>query len=110
MSDARVVLTTCADAPAAETLARTLVDERLAACVNLVPGVRSIYRWRAATEESDEILCIIKTTSAMTESVTKRIRELSAYEVPEAVVLNVEAGSAHYLEWIAASVAESRAR
>jgi len=108
VSDARVVLTTCADAPAAETLARTLVDERLAACVNLVPGVRSIYRWRSAVEESDEILCVIKTTAKMADALTKRIQELSSYEVPEAVVLEVEGGSKPYLDWIAASVAESQ--
>ena len=110
MSDARVVLTTCADGPAAETLGRVLVDERLAACVNLVPGVRSIYRWRAATEESDEILCIIKTTRKMVDAVTKRIQELSSYEVPEAIVLEVGGGSKPYLESIAASVAGSQAK
>lgn len=110
MSDARVVLTTCADAPGAETLARTLVDERLAACVNLVPHVRSVYRWRSAIEESDEILCVIKTTSKMADAVTKRIQELSGYNVPESVVLNVEGGSQPYLDWIAASVAESQTK
>ena len=106
MSDARVVLTTCADAPAAEALGRTLVEERLAACVNLVPGVRSIYRWRSATEESDEILCVIKTTSKRIGELTKRIQELSSYEVPETVVLKVEGGAKSYLDWIAASVAD----
>ena len=110
MSDARVVLTTCADAPAAEALARALVDERLAACVNLVPGVRSIYRWRAAIEESDEILCVIKTTAPAVEALTKRIEELSSYDVPEVIVVRAHGGSAKYLEWIAASVSESAPR
>ena len=110
MSDARVVLTTCADAPAAESLGRALVDERLAACVNLVPGVRSIYRWRSATEESDEVLCVIKTTSKMVDALTKRIQELSSYDVPEVVVLEVSGGARSYLDWIASSVAEPQAK
>ena len=105
MTDPRIVLTTCADAPAAETLARTLVGERLAACVNLVHHVHSVYRWRSAVEESDEILLVIKTTAGAVPELTKRIRELSSYEVPEVVVLDVAGGSPAYLEWIAGSVA-----
>ena len=107
MSDARLVLTTCGDAPAAETLARALVDERLAACVNLVPGVRSIYRWRTAIEEADEILVVAKTTAAQVEALSRRIEELHAYDVPEVIVLRADGGSARYLDWIAASVTES---
>jgi periplasmic divalent cation tolerance protein len=102
VTDARVVLSTCADRASAESLARALVEERLAACVNLVPGVRSIYRWEGAVEEADEVLLVIKTRAAAVDALTRRIEALHAYEVPEVLVLGVEAGAAPYLAWLAA--------
>ena len=104
MSEARVVLSTCPDARTAEALARALVDERLAACVNLVPGVRSIYRWQGEVEEAEEFLLLVKTTAANVALVTARIEELHTYEVPEVVVIRADGGSARYLEWIAGQV------
>ena len=104
MSDARVVLSTCPDAGTAEALARALVDERLAACVNLVPGVRSIYRWQEEVQQADEVLLLVKTTAANVASVTARIEELHSYEVPEVVVIRADGGSDRYLEWIARQV------
>jgi periplasmic divalent cation tolerance protein len=110
VSEARVVLTTCPDGPSAESRARVLVDERLAACVNLVPGVRAIYRWRAAIEESDEILMVVKTTAALVPALTKKIEAASTYDVPEVLVVRADGGSPAYLDWIAASVGETAPR
>ena len=100
MSDARVVLSTCPDAGTAEALAKALVDERLAACVNLVPGVRSIYRWQEEVQQAEEVLLLVKTTAANVALVTARIEELHTYEVPEVVVIRADGGSERYLEWI----------
>jgi periplasmic divalent cation tolerance protein len=105
VTDARVVLSTCADRASAESLARALVEERLAACVNLVPGVRSIYRWEGAVEEADEVLLVIKTAAASAEALLARLPALHPYEVPEALVLGVEGGAAPYLAWLLASTA-----
>lgn len=105
MIEARLVLSTCADRASAETLARTLVEERLAACVNLVPGVHSIYRWQGQVEAADEILLVIKTTSARVDALTLRLAELNAYEVPEVIVVEPAGGAAPYLAWLAAAVA-----
>ena len=82
MSDARLVLSTCADRASAESLARTLVLERLAACVNLVPGVRSIYRWNAGLEEADEVLLLVKTTKARVDALLARMAALHVLPYP----------------------------
>ena len=99
-TDARIVLTTCGERAAAEALARALVEERLAACVNLVPGVHSIYRWEGKVETADETLLVIKTTAERLGTLTLRITELHAYEVPEVLVLEAEGGEHRYLEWL----------
>jgi periplasmic divalent cation tolerance protein len=104
VSEARVVLSTCPDAQAAETVARALVDERLAACVNLVPGVRSIYRWHDAVEVADEILLVIKTTAPNVDALTARIAQLHPYEVPEVIALEATDVSDAYLAWLEGSV------
>jgi len=103
VSDARIVLSTCPDAGTAETVARALVDERLAACVNLVPGVRSIYRWQDAVEQADEILMVIKTTAANVDALTARVAQLHPYEVPEVIALEAEGVSDAYLAWLQSS-------
>jgi periplasmic divalent cation tolerance protein len=103
VTDARLVLTTCADRARAETLARTLVEERLAACVNLLPGVRSIYRWQGAVEAADEVLLVIKTTRAAYPALAARLPALHDYEVPELLAFDAEAGGAAYLGWLAES-------
>jgi len=104
VSAARVVFSTCPDASTAEAVARALVDERLAACVNLVPGVRSIYRWQDAVEQADEILMVIKTTAANVDALTARVAQLHPYEVPEVIALAAEGVSDAYLAWLEGSV------
>ncbi len=100
-SDVRILLTTAPDADAALRLGRALVEERLAACVNVVPGVRSIYRWREAIEEADEVMLVVKTTAAAAPALAARIEELHPYETPEVLALDPTGGSASYLQWIA---------
>ena len=85
----------------AAEVARILVGERLAACVNLVPAVRSIYRWQDKIEDDNEVLVLIKTRTEHFERLKARILELHPYEVPEVLALPVEAGYAAYLEWMA---------
>lgn len=102
MIEARLVLTTCADHASAETLARALVEERLAACVNLVPNVHSVYRWESKVQSAEEVLLLVKTTQARVDALTRRIGELHAYELPEVIVLDASGGTAPYLEWLAA--------
>ena len=99
-----IVLTTVsADADAAE-LARTLVEQRLAACVNIVAGVTSVYRWKEGVEQDEEQLLLIKTTMDMIEALKARLRELHPYELPEFVVIQVSGGSEAYLGWLCGSV------
>lgn len=100
----RVVLATFPDANVAARIARTLVEERLAACINLVPGVRSIYQWQGAVEESAELLGLIKTTAAGVPELIARLVELHPYDVPEAIVLEISDGHAPYLAWLAGEV------
>jgi periplasmic divalent cation tolerance protein len=96
-----VILSTCPDTAAAERLARTLVEESLAACVNVVPGLRSIYRWNGAVQADEEVLMIVKTTAARLEAARVRLVALHPYEVPEAIALPIADGHHAYLEWVA---------
>jgi periplasmic divalent cation tolerance protein len=107
---ARIVLTTVADGEEGRRLGRTLVEERLAACVSLVPGVESIYRWKGEVESAGEILLLIKTGVEQLEALEKRLHELHSYETPEFLVLKVEAGSAAYLKWLLGSVGNAGTR
>lgn len=100
-SQALVVYCTCPDQAAAEYIAEAVVSERLAACVNLVPGVTSIYRWQGEIQRDAELLLIIKTRRAVYPQLEARISELHPYQVPELIALPVQAGSAAYLAWIA---------
>ena len=104
MTDHRLVLTTAGSQEEARVLARALVERRLAACVNIVPQIESIYRWKDAVEEAQEWLLLIKTSSVAFDKVRAAIQELHSYEVPECICLNIEDGSAGYLEWIGDSV------
>ncbi len=104
MTDAVVILITAPSEESAETLARALVEERLAACVNLVPGVRSIYHWKGAIEDEREILCVVKTARDKVASLRARVLAMHPYQVPEILVLPVEASHPAYLEWLLASV------
>jgi periplasmic divalent cation tolerance protein len=100
MADALELHVTMPDAEQAAALARALVDERLAACVNIVAGVRSIYQWEGRLQEDDEVLCLIKTRPAVFDQARQRILELHPYEVPEILAFSVDDGSPAYLEWL----------
>ena len=88
------------DAACAEVLARALVDERLAACVNVVPGVRSFYRWEGAVQEEAELLLVAKIRAGCGEALAARVKELHPYELPEVLELPAVGGSDAYLDWI----------
>ena len=107
-SDVRIVLTTAPDAEVALRRGRALVEERHAACVNVVPGVRSIYSWREAIEEADEVLLVLKTTAAAAPALAARLEALHPYETPEVLALEPAAGAAAYLAWIGESVISPR--
>jgi len=98
-----VVYCTCPDFATAERIAETVVDERLAACVNITPGLTSIYRWQGQIHRDSELLLIIKTRSAVYPLLEGRIHDLHPYEVPEIIALPVHVGSATYLDWIVES-------
>jgi periplasmic divalent cation tolerance protein len=100
MTDKIVVSTTCAAEEEALRLARALVEERLAACVQILPAVRSIYRWRGAVEDSGELLLLIKTRRGLFDRLSRRLRELHSYEAPEILATPVVDGGAAYLEWM----------
>jgi periplasmic divalent cation tolerance protein len=99
-----VVLSTFPSSEKAAEIARVLVDERLAACVNLVPAVRSIYRWQGAVHDDAEVLAIIKTTAERAAALRDRLIALHPYDVPEAIVLPVTDGHAPYLAWLTGEV------
>ena len=105
MTDALVVLVTLPDAGAAAELAGALVEARLAACGNVVPGLRSVYRWEGRVHDEPEALLLLKTTRAGFEALREAVLRLHPYQVPEVLALPVEAGSASYLAWLAAQVA-----
>ena len=103
MTDFQITLCTCADREQAERIAHRLVELQLAACVNILPGVQSIYRWQGAVESAAEGLILIKTSAAFNE-VQSTIPSLHSYEVPEFLVLPVSGGSESYLAWLEASL------
>lgn len=103
-SDAVVVLTTVGTDLDATALARTLVAERLAACVNVLPVMMSVYRWQGRVEEEREQQLVIKTAADRVSALAARLRELHPYEVPEFLVLRVSEGSDAYLRWLRDSV------
>jgi periplasmic divalent cation tolerance protein len=101
----RVVLVTAPDQAVGLALARALVERRLAACANLVPGVRSIYRWEGTVQDDAEVLLVIKTTADRLAELEKALAELHPYDVPECVALEPASVEARYLSWL---VAETR--
>lgn len=108
-SDARVVLVTCGKSSEATKIAWTVVERKLAACVNMVSEpVHSVFRWKGKVETAKEYLLIMKTTKDRLKELEEEVLGLHSYETPEFLVLNVEGGSAGYLEWIAASTAKAR--
>jgi periplasmic divalent cation tolerance protein len=103
--DPLLVLSTAPDAIVAQTLARTLVDEQLAACVNLVGPIRSIYRWEGAICDDAEHLLLIKTCRGQFEALRARVLAMHPYQVPEVVALTIADGSAAYLAWLVSATA-----
>jgi periplasmic divalent cation tolerance protein len=101
-----VVLTTCGNDEDANTLARALIERRLAACVNAINKVASTYRWKGEIQQDQETLLIIKTTAPRLTELERTIREHSKYEMPEVIALPVVAGTQDYLGWVRESVAE----
>jgi periplasmic divalent cation tolerance protein len=105
MSDElRLVLTTCGSRDVADRLAGALVERRLAACVNVLPGVRSTYRWQGRLERDDEVLVLIKTARHRLPAIEDTIRQISGYELPEIVAVDIAGGGANYLAWVADAV------
>ena len=100
MTDKIVVLTTCGAASDAERMARALVDGRLAACVNVVPGVRSFYHWKGEIVSGVEFLLIVKTSRDLFPALGAEMEKLHPYEVPELLALPVVAGAENYLRWL----------
>jgi periplasmic divalent cation tolerance protein len=101
MTDALLVFTTLPTADKAAEVAKLLVEERLAACANLLPAVRSIYHWQGKLHDENEVLVLLKTRAEHLERLKLRILELHPYELPEVLAVPVEAGYQPYLEWLA---------
>jgi periplasmic divalent cation tolerance protein len=104
MTDIRIVLSTAGSQDEARKIAQALVERRLAACVNIVPGVESVYRWQDKVETAGEWLLVMKTTAGAFPGLRQALLELHSYEVPECLMLAVEDGDTAYLEWIGESV------
>jgi periplasmic divalent cation tolerance protein len=104
VTEVLVVLCTAPTAEVAAGLARALVEARLAACGNVLPGLRSIYRWQERVEDEPEVLLLLKTTRERFPALREELQRLHPYEVPEVLALPVESGSAAYLEWLQAQV------
>jgi len=104
MTDKRIVFVICENRPQAELIAQTVVQHKLAACVNVLPGVRSCYVWEGKLTWADEVLLLIKTTSSRLGQLRDQILDLHSYEVPEIVAVEIETGLAAYLDWIEKSV------
>ena len=103
-TEKRIVLTTAGSREEAQRIARALVDRQLAACVNLLGPIESIYRWKGQVEEAQEWLLLIKTTAAGFAAVRDAIRELHSYELPECIAIDITDGSPDYLRWLGEQV------
>lgn len=100
MEPYRIAFTTVASMEEAKRIAQALLEERLAACINIIDGVSSVYRWKGAIEAAHEVLLLIKTRAEKLEALETAVRRLHSYDVAEFVVLNIDAGSMAYLKWI----------
>jgi periplasmic divalent cation tolerance protein len=105
MTDKIVVLSTCGSSEEAERLAKRLVEKRLAACVNVVTSLRSIYRWRGQVEEAAEALLLIKSRRELFDALRVEIEKAHSYELPEVIALSIVDGSRAYLTWLESELA-----
>ncbi|HXB68402.1 MAG TPA: divalent-cation tolerance protein CutA [Candidatus Acidoferrales bacterium] len=110
MTDKIVVLSTCANEEEAGKLARALVEERLAACVSIVPGVKSFYHWKGAVESSAECLLVVKSSRALFAPLRAALDRLHSYDVPEVLALPIVDGAPSYLDWLDASIGGGTAK
>ncbi|ARM76579.1 divalent-cation tolerance protein CutA [Acidianus manzaensis] len=99
-----VVITTVSELASGKKIAKTLVEEKLAACVNIIPYVKSIYTWEGKIVEDDEAFLVIKTESSVKDKIIKRIKEIHPYELPEIITLDITGGLENYLNWIRENV------
>jgi periplasmic divalent cation tolerance protein len=104
MTDTKLALTTAGSQEEARKIGQTLVQRRLAACVNIVPQIMSIYRWEGKVEEAQEWLLLIKTTVTGFARVQEAIKELHSYDLPECICVPIEEGSSDYINWLRDSV------
>ena len=95
-----ITFSTCKDLRQANRIARTLVKEKLAACVNILPGVASIYAWEGKVEEGKEVLLVIKSRAALSKKLAARVQALHSYSVPEVVTIPIASGNPDYLRWV----------
>jgi periplasmic divalent cation tolerance protein len=107
-ADLQIVLCTVPDRDSAEQIATTLVAESLAACVNIVPGLTSVYRWKGAIETEAELLLVIKSSREVFTALRDRITALHSYELPEVIAVPIRDGLPAYLEWITTALASPR--
>ena len=98
--DFQIVLSTCPDSTTAEQIARALVEEKLAACINILPRIQSIYRWKGQVETASEILMVIKSETHAFALICDKIKSLHPYELPEIVAVPIADGSPEYLSWL----------
>lgn len=96
----RLVLCTCPDPASAERIATVLVEERLAACASLLPGIRSVYRWQGAVERAEETQLLVKTAADRLDALVARLHSLHPYELPEIIAVDIIGGLRPYLAWI----------
>ncbi len=104
----RTVLVTAPDKDTGVSLARSLVAERIVACGNVVPDLVSVYRWEGEVHEDPEVLLVLKTTAERMDALTRRVRELHPYDVPEVLALPVKEGAEEYMEWVVAECREAK--
>jgi periplasmic divalent cation tolerance protein len=104
MTDKRIVLSTAGSGDEARKIAQYLVERGLAACVNIIPQIESVYRWQGKVESSREWLLLIKTNAERFPAVRNAIRAMHSYDLPECIAINIEDGSAEYLQWLESSV------
>jgi periplasmic divalent cation tolerance protein len=100
MTDCIVVLITVPQEEEAAKMANTLIDERLAACVNILKDIRSLYRWKGAIEDEGEVLMVVKTQERLFENLAKRVKQMHSYSVPEIIALPIVKGSDNYIQWL----------